>query len=198
MKGQIAFYGSTPAYRPVLDLHGWGDLQPELNALSKRGDWTTMGGLIDDELLDALAVVAPPGQVGARVEERFGDLVDRFGFYTPYTVGPDRCPRAAGRLHELTRRGRASASDDDVDEPRRPDDDPLRLAAGQRLSDLGGGEGERPGLLLADRRVDVEALPDLPVDLDDEGDGLFRHQRRVERRPTLRVDGRLVGVPLLP
>ena len=91
VKGQIAFYGSTPAYRPVLDLHGWGDLQPELNALSKRGDWTTMGGLIDDELLDALAVVAPPGQVGARVEERFGDLVDRFGFYTPYTVGPDRC-----------------------------------------------------------------------------------------------------------
>ena len=64
MKGQIAFYGSTPAYRPVLDLHGWGDLQPELNALSKRGDWATMGGLIDDELLDALAVVAPPGQVG--------------------------------------------------------------------------------------------------------------------------------------
>jgi probable F420-dependent oxidoreductase len=90
VKGQIAFYGSTPAYRPVLDLHGWGDLQPELNRLSKRGDWTTMNGLIDDELLDTLAIVAPPGQVGARVEERFGDLVDRFGFYTPYAVEPDR------------------------------------------------------------------------------------------------------------
>jgi probable F420-dependent oxidoreductase len=90
VKGQLAFYGSTPAYRPVLDRHGWGDLQPELNALSKRGDWTTMGGLIDDEMLDTLAVVAPPGQVGARVAERFGDLIDRFGFYTPYPAGPDR------------------------------------------------------------------------------------------------------------
>ena len=38
VRGLLAFYGSTPAYRPVLDVEGWGDLQPELNALSKRGD----------------------------------------------------------------------------------------------------------------------------------------------------------------
>ena len=42
-KQQIAFYGSTPAYRPVLELHGWGDLQDELNALSKQGEWVEMG-----------------------------------------------------------------------------------------------------------------------------------------------------------
>ena len=49
---QIAFYGSTPAYRGVLDLHGWGELQDELNGLSKQGEWKEMGDLIDDEMLD--------------------------------------------------------------------------------------------------------------------------------------------------
>ena len=49
---QIAFYGSTPAYRGVLELHGWGDLQAELNALSKQGEWVEMGELIDDEILN--------------------------------------------------------------------------------------------------------------------------------------------------
>ena len=53
---QIAFYGSTPAYRPVLELHGWGDLQTELNTLSKQGEWDEMGRRIDDEVLDAFAV----------------------------------------------------------------------------------------------------------------------------------------------
>ena len=51
VKQQIAFYGSTPAYRGVLELHGWGDLQTELNALSKQGKWVEMGELIDDEIL---------------------------------------------------------------------------------------------------------------------------------------------------
>ena len=51
VRRQIAFYGSTPAYRPVLELHGWGDLQTELNTLSKRGEWVQMGELIDDEVL---------------------------------------------------------------------------------------------------------------------------------------------------
>ena len=56
---QIAFYGSTPGYRPVLDLHGWGDLQ-ELNRLSKAGEWVDMGALIDDDLLATFAIVADP------------------------------------------------------------------------------------------------------------------------------------------
>ena len=51
----LAFYGSTPAYRPVLDIHGWGDLQPELNALSKQGRWAEMGSLITDEVLETIA-----------------------------------------------------------------------------------------------------------------------------------------------
>jgi probable F420-dependent oxidoreductase len=84
VKAQIAFYGSTPAYRPVLELHGWGDLQPELNLLSKRGEWATMADLISDEVLSTFAVVAPPNEVAGEVLKRFGDAVDRFSFYAPY------------------------------------------------------------------------------------------------------------------
>ena len=86
VRQQIAFYGSTPAYRPVLELHGWGDLQPELNTLSKRGEWVKMGEIIDDEVLNAFAVVAPLDKVAAEVRSRFGDAVDRFSFYAPYKV----------------------------------------------------------------------------------------------------------------
>jgi probable F420-dependent oxidoreductase len=88
VRQQIAFYGSTPAYRPVLELHGWGDLQTELNTLSKRGEWVKMGELIDDEVLDTFAVVAPIDQVASRVKARFGGLIDRFSFYTPYKMDP--------------------------------------------------------------------------------------------------------------
>lgn len=84
-KQQIAFYGSTPAYRGVLELHGWGDLQPELNALSKQGKWVEMGNLIDPEILNTFAVVAEtPQQVGDELIRRFGGVVDRCSFYAPY------------------------------------------------------------------------------------------------------------------
>jgi probable F420-dependent oxidoreductase len=89
---QIAFYGSTPAYRKVLDLHGWGELGVALNRLSRGTDddrWRQMGELIDDEVLHAFAVVAEPAQLGAAVLERFGDIVDRFTFYAPYPHADD-------------------------------------------------------------------------------------------------------------
>jgi probable F420-dependent oxidoreductase len=89
VREQIAFYGSTPAYRPVLELHGWGDLQPELNTLSKRGEWVQMGELINDDILNAFAVVAPLDQVATEVRNRFEGMIDRFSFYTPYKVDPE-------------------------------------------------------------------------------------------------------------
>jgi probable F420-dependent oxidoreductase len=89
VRQQIAFYGSTPAYRAVLELHGWGDLHPELNTLSKRGEWVKMGELISDEMLEAFAVVCPIDEVAARVKARFGDVVDRFSFYAPYKMEPE-------------------------------------------------------------------------------------------------------------
>lgn len=84
VRGQIAFYGSTPAYRKVLDLHGWGDLQDELNRMSKEGRWGEMGELIDDDMLDAFAVVAPLDEVAAGLRGRWGDALGRLSFYTPY------------------------------------------------------------------------------------------------------------------
>jgi len=86
VKSQIAFYASTPAYRGVLELHGWGDLQTELNTLSKAGEWAKMGELIDDEIMSTFAVVCEPGEVAPRLLERFGGVVDRISFYAPYSV----------------------------------------------------------------------------------------------------------------
>ncbi len=89
---QIAFYGSTPAYRGVLDLHGWTGLGDELNALSRsdRDDkWEAMGGLIDDGVLRAFAVVAEPADVAAEIRRRFGGLIDRVSFYSPYETGAE-------------------------------------------------------------------------------------------------------------
>ncbi|MFZ9629945.1 MAG: LLM class F420-dependent oxidoreductase [Ilumatobacteraceae bacterium] len=95
---QIAFYGSTPAYRGVLDLHGWGDLQEQLNSLSKRGEWQAMGDLITDEILDAFAVVAQPEDVGAELHRRYGDVIQRISFYAPYQSDPDRWQRVLDDL----------------------------------------------------------------------------------------------------
>jgi probable F420-dependent oxidoreductase len=86
---QIAFYGSTPAYRPVLELHGWGGLQDELNALSKQGKWAEMGELIDDDILNTFAVVAEPTGVAAGIADRYADAVTRLSFYAPYRADPD-------------------------------------------------------------------------------------------------------------
>ncbi len=87
---QIAFYGSTPAYRPVLEIHGWGDLQTELNTLSKRGQWVEMGALIDDEILNTFAVVAPPEDIAPELGRRYSDVISRISFYAPYRGDPDR------------------------------------------------------------------------------------------------------------
>ncbi len=87
---QIAFYASTPAYRPVLDLHGWGGLQEELNKLSKQGQWQEMGSLIDDEILNTFAVVGEPEAVAPEINQRFGDCVQRISFYAPYQSDPER------------------------------------------------------------------------------------------------------------
>jgi probable F420-dependent oxidoreductase len=87
VREQIAFYGSTPTYRPVLDLHGWGELGAELNRLSRgtgADRWQRMGELIDDEVLATFAVVAEPDRLGAAILARFGGLTDRFTFYAPY------------------------------------------------------------------------------------------------------------------
>ncbi len=85
----LSFYASTPAYRPVLEVEGWEDLQPELNLLSKSGRWDEMPALIDDTMLSALAAVGSPTEVAADIVARFAGQVDRVGFYTPYLMADE-------------------------------------------------------------------------------------------------------------
>lgn len=93
MRPRLAFYGSTPAYKVILDVHGWGDLQPELNRLSKTGDWAAMSSLITDEIVDAFSVQGTPDRVGAIVRERYGDLVQRISLDTSAQLDPARAAR---------------------------------------------------------------------------------------------------------
>lgn len=102
VRAQIAFYGSTPSYRQVLDLHGWGELGVELNRLSRGADadtWQRMADLVDDDVLAAFAVVAEPDKVGAALLARYGDIVDRFTFYTPYPHDRSLLAPAVDALH---------------------------------------------------------------------------------------------------
>jgi len=102
VRGQIAFYGSTPAYRPVLDLHGWGSLQDELNTMSKQGRWGEMAGLITEDVLDAFCVTGTPEHAGAEIVRRFGGIVDRVSFYTLGLVDPFRWAPVAAAIREAT------------------------------------------------------------------------------------------------
>ena len=86
---QIAFYGSTPAYRPVLEVHGWGDLQSELNSMTKRGQWEAMADLVSDELLEAIAVCVPIGEVAESVRARVEGVADRVSLVAHWTKDPD-------------------------------------------------------------------------------------------------------------
>jgi len=86
VRKQIAFYGSTPAYRKVLELHGWGDVATELHRLSLQGEWDAMGKLIDDEILDAFAVVATYDELAAALQNRCDGVIDRVMPSFPRTV----------------------------------------------------------------------------------------------------------------
>ncbi|MBW0105110.1 TIGR03617 family F420-dependent LLM class oxidoreductase [Pseudonocardia sp. KRD291] len=88
VRRQIAFYSSTPPYRPVLEHHGWGELADRLNGLSRQQAWDEMAGLIDDDVLDAFAVAGTPDEVAAGMLSRYGHVVDRISLYTPYEADP--------------------------------------------------------------------------------------------------------------
>ena len=75
-QNQIAFYGSTPAYRGVLESVGYDQLQPELNRLSKAGQWVEMGQLIDDTLLDKIGLVGTHDEIATKLKQRYGDIFD--------------------------------------------------------------------------------------------------------------------------
>lgn len=100
VRNLLAFYGSTPAYRPVLEVEGWQDLQPELNTLSKRGRWAQMADLIDQEMLETLAVVGTAEDCAQQIVQRYGAEADRVCCYFPgYSVPDERIAGLVASIH---------------------------------------------------------------------------------------------------
>ncbi len=86
---QIAFYASTRTYIRVLETHGWGETCVRLNEKAAKGDWAGMGREITDEMLEVFAVTAPEDEIAAEVQAKYGDMLDRIAFYTPFRPGAD-------------------------------------------------------------------------------------------------------------
>jgi probable F420-dependent oxidoreductase len=87
VRSQIAFYASTPTYRPVMAHHGWGEIADRLRALSRQMAWGEMPLLITDEMLSTFAVVAPEEGLAEQLLRRYAGLADRLSLYLPYTPG---------------------------------------------------------------------------------------------------------------
>jgi len=99
-RSQIAFYGSTPTYRPILDAHGWGERQPKWNELICAGDWAPLANTADDEMLHTFAVVGSPYEVAEKLEQRAQGRLDRV---SPVVYDPDP-ELLAAILAAITRR----------------------------------------------------------------------------------------------
>ena len=110
VRAQIAFYASTPAYRVVLEVHGWEDLQPKLQERTRAGDWAGMAALVGDEILDAVAIVAAPDDVADAILLRFGPLLDRVALNAPYAADPELWADIAS---DLSADDRTGPDDDD-------------------------------------------------------------------------------------
>lgn len=86
-RAQLAFYASTPSYRPVMTLHGWELVAERLSALATRGDWSAMPSLVTDEMLDAFCLLVDSDDVGLALKQRYSGIADRISIYTPYHPG---------------------------------------------------------------------------------------------------------------
>ena len=87
VRAQIAFYASTPSYRPVMELHGWDDIASHLSTLAASGAWADMADLIDDDMLHECAIIASPADLPSALQERYQGLVDQLGLYIPFKPG---------------------------------------------------------------------------------------------------------------
>lgn len=99
IRSLVAFYASTPSYRPVLEVEGWEDLQPELNALSKSGGWAEMANLVTDEMMGTIGVLGTPEECATQIVRRFGRHADRVCAYFPgYEVSDELVADVAAAL----------------------------------------------------------------------------------------------------
>jgi probable F420-dependent oxidoreductase len=87
VRQQIAFYASTPPYRPVFELEGWSDVADQLTALAARGEWSAMASLIDDDMIDRFALRATWAELPAQLRQKYSGLLDRVSYYFPLVPG---------------------------------------------------------------------------------------------------------------
>ena len=95
----VGFYASTPAYRPVLDLEGFGDVQPVAQSFVREGRWDDLSSLVDDVLLDTVTVRGTPEQVADRIARRYAGRADRVAVYLPYAAPDDLLGELVDELH---------------------------------------------------------------------------------------------------
>ena len=89
VRQQISFYASTRTYQPVLDIHGWGDLCPELYGLSIEGKWQEMGTKITDDMLEEFAVIGTYDEIVPKIKEKCAGMIDRTNFAIPVNSPED-------------------------------------------------------------------------------------------------------------
>ena len=88
VRQQISFYASTPAYRVVMELHGWSDIAERLSRLAARGRWTEMPRLVTDEMLAEFVVSGTWAELPAKIKAKYaGGLLDRVSYYIPFVPG---------------------------------------------------------------------------------------------------------------
>ena len=100
VRAQIAFYASTPSYRPVLEADGDGDLQPELRRLTKEGRWVEMSALVTDAMLERYAVAGPANEVGRELHRRYQGVASRVAITTPMLLSAAACAPLVAAFHQ--------------------------------------------------------------------------------------------------
>ncbi|MGB3410738.1 MAG: TIGR03617 family F420-dependent LLM class oxidoreductase [Microthrixaceae bacterium] len=104
VRNQLAFYATTPAYRPVFELHGYGDLHTEAQQLSRAGRWDDMGQLVDDDLIETIAVVGEPHQIADKVRSRLDGISESVSLVNNRAPDPDHFAQVVSDLKGLPRR----------------------------------------------------------------------------------------------
>jgi probable F420-dependent oxidoreductase len=106
---RVAFYGSTPAYLPVMSLHGWDDLAQKLNQMSKTGQWKKMAAEVPDDVVDEFGVFATYDDLPKAIEARFGGISDTVELSFDDETDPDHARSIIERVHQIGSRFEAHA-----------------------------------------------------------------------------------------
>jgi probable F420-dependent oxidoreductase len=99
VRAQLAFYGTTPAYLPVFELHGYGALHPELKRMAREDRWQEMAGLIDDELIETIAVVGAPHEIAPKIAERLEGISSSVSLVNNRAPDPEHFAEVVAALH---------------------------------------------------------------------------------------------------